>query len=221
MEKNEKIKIEDLLNKIDKEFPKISLKSISEVEEYIRNEEINAKVIKELSFFLLDYDKKSIENNTKYGFPESDFEDYKFRDLFIARTYKELVLRFEKDNKDTEKIREFLRLGGQKVFDRKVPYRCLKLGRLDYDDTYDDFKELMRFYQEKIKKYDKTIKFQETDNTKAYIDYKKTKKYNFIKLLIVIVIVTIVFFAGREIGKRTNIIATPSKPGTNTVNEEK
>ena len=151
MEKDEKIKIEDLLKQIDKEFPKISLKSISDLEEFVRNEKLEKKTVKDLSFFLLDYDKRSVENNTKYGFPESDFEDYKNRDLFLVRIYKELAKRYEKENKDTEVIREFLRLGGQKVHDRKVPFRCLRLGRLDYEDSYEE--RLLSF----LSRYDKKI----------------------------------------------------------------
>lgn len=200
MEKDEKIKIEDLLKQIDKEFPKISLKSISDLEEFVRNEKLEKKTVKDLSFFLLDYDKRSVENNTKYGFPESDFEDYKNRDLFLVRIYKELAKRYEKENKDTEVIREFLRLGGQKVHDRKVPFRCLRLGRLDYEDSYEEFKDYSRFYQDMIKKYDKGFKFTESDNTKAYIDNKNTRKANVIKLIIVIAIVLGVLFIGKVVG---------------------
>ena len=150
--------------------------------------------------FLIEYDKKSVDNNTKYGFPESDFEDYKNRDLFLSNIYKELILRFEKDTRDTEKIREFIRLGGQKAHDRKVPFRCLKLGRLDFEDSADDFKELISFYQEKVKRYDKGYKFQESANTKAYIENKKNLGANIIKLAIVIVIVIIISLIGRQVG---------------------
>ena len=83
MKKEEEIKIEDILNKIDKDFPKVSLKNVSLLEEFIRNESLDEKTVKDLSFFLIEYDKKSVDNNTKYGFPESDFEDYKNRDLFF------------------------------------------------------------------------------------------------------------------------------------------
>ena len=107
MKKEEEIKIEDILNKIDKDFPKVRLKNVSLLEEFIRNESLDEKTVKDLSFFLIEYDKKSVDNNTKYGFPESDFEDYKKRDLFLSNVYKELILRFEKDTRDTEKIRDF------------------------------------------------------------------------------------------------------------------
>lgn len=200
MKKEEEIKIEDILNKIDKDFPKVSLKNVSLLEEFIRNESLDEKTVKDLSFFLIEYDKKSVDNNTKYGFPESDFEDYKNRDLFLANVYKELILRFEKDTRDTEKIREFIRLGGQKAHDRKVPFRCLKLGRLDFEDSADDFKELISFYQEKVKRYDKGYKFQESANTKAYIDNKKNLRANIIKLAIVIVIVIIISLIGQQVG---------------------
>ena len=200
MKKEEEIKIEDILNKIDKDFPKVSLKNVSLLEEFIRNESLDEKTVKDLSFFLIEYDKKSVDNNTKYGFPESDFEDYKNRDLFLSNVYKELILRFEKDTRDTEKIREFIRLGGQKAHDRKVPFRCLKLGRLDFEDSADDFKELISFYQEKVKRYDKGYKFQESANTKAYIDNKKNLRANIIKLAIVIVIVIIISLIGRQVG---------------------
>ena len=200
MKKEEEIKIEDILNKIDKDFPKVSLKNVSLLEEFIRNESLDEKTVKDLSFFLIEYDKKSVDNNTKYGFPESDFEDYKNRDLFLSNVYKELILRFEKDTRDTEKIREFIRLGGQKAHDRKVPFRCLKLGRLDFEDSADDFKELISFYQEKVKRYDKGYKFQESANTKAYIDNKKNLRANIIKLAIVIVIVIIISLIGQQVG---------------------
>lgn len=200
MKKEEEIKIEDILNKIDKDFPKVSLKNVSLLEEFIRNESLDEKTVKDLSFFLIEYDKKSVDNNTKYGFPESDFEDYKKRDLFLSNVYKELILRFEKDTRDTEKIREFIRLGGQKAHDRKVPFRCLKLGRLDFEDSADDFKELISFYQEKVKRYDKGYKFQESANTKAYIDNKKNLRANIIKLAIVIVIVIIISLIGQQVG---------------------
>ena len=200
MKKEEEIKIEDILNKIDKDFPKVSLKNVSLLEEFIRNESLDEKTVKDLSFFLIEYDKKSVDNNTKYGFPESDFEDYKNRDLFLSNVYKELILRFEKDTRDTEKIREFIRLGGQKAHDRKVPFRCLKLGRLDFEDSADGFKELISFYQEKVKRYDKGYKFQESANTKAYIDNKKNLRANIIKLAIVIVIVIIISLIGQQVG---------------------
>ena len=200
MKKEEEIKIEDILNKIDKDFPKVSLKNVSLLEEFIRNESLDEKTVKDLSFFLIEYDKKSVDNNTKYGFPESDFEDYKKRDLFLSNVYKELILRFEKDTRDTEKIREFIRLGGQKAHDRKVPFRCLKLGRLDFEDSADVFKELISFYQEKVKRYDKGYKFQESANTKAYIDNKKNLRANIIKLAIVIVIVIIISLIGQQVG---------------------
>lgn len=200
MKKEEEIKIEDILNKIDKDFPKVSLKNVSLLEEFIRNESLDEKTVKDLSFFLIEYDKKSVDNNTKYGFPESDFEDYKNRDLFLSNVYKELILRFEKDTRDTEKIREFIRLGGQKAHDRKVPFRCLKLGRLDFEDSADVFKELISFYQEKVKRYDKGYKFQESANTKAYIDNKKNLRANIIKLAIVIVIVIIISLIGQQVG---------------------
>ena len=200
MKKEEEIKIEDILNKIDKDFPKVSLKNVSLLEEFIRNESLDEKTVKDLSFFLIEYDKKSVDNNTKYGFPESDFEDYKKRDLFLSNVYKELILRFEKDTRDTEKIREFIRLGGQKAHDRKVPFRCLKLGRLDFEDSADGFKELISFYQEKVKRYDKGYKFQESANTKAYIDNKKNLRANIIKLAIVIVIVIIISLIGQQVG---------------------
>ncbi len=201
MEKEEKIKIEDILNKIDKDFPKVSLKNESLLEDFIKNESLDEKTVKDLSFFLIEYDKKSVDNNTKYGFPESDFEDYKNRDLFLSNVYKELIIRFEKDTRDTEKIREFIRLGGQKAHDRKVPYRCLKLGRLDFEDSADDFKELISFYQEKVKRYDKGYKFQESANTKAYVENKKNLGANIIKLAIVIVIVVIISLIGRQVGR--------------------
>ena len=200
MKKEEEIKIEDILNKIDKDFPKVSLKNVSLLEEFIRNESLDEKTVKDLYFFLIVYDKKSVDNNTKYGFPESDFEDYKNRDLFLSNVYKELILRFEKDTRDTEKIREFIRLGGQKAHDRKVPFRCLKLGRLDFEDSADVFKELISFYQEKVKRYDKGYKFQESANTKAYIDNKKNLRANIIKLAIVIVIVIIISLIGQQVG---------------------
>ena len=200
MKKEEEIKIEDILNKIDKDFPKVSLKNVSLLTDFIRNESLDEKTLKDLCFFLIEYDKKSVDNNTKYGFPESDFEDYKNRDLFLSNVYKELIIRFEKDTRDTEKIREFIRLGGQKVHDRKVPFRCLKLGRLDFEDSADDFKELISFYQEKVKRYDKGYKFQESANTKAYVENKKNLGANIIKLAIVIVIVIIISLIGQQVG---------------------
>ena len=62
MKKEEEIKIEDILNKIDKDFPKVSLKNVSLLEEFIRNESLDEKTVKDLSFFLIEYDKKSVDN---------------------------------------------------------------------------------------------------------------------------------------------------------------
>ena len=76
----------------------------------------------------------------------------------------------------------------------------MKLGRLDFEDSADDFKELISFYQEKVKRYDKGYKFQESANTKAYIDNKKNLRANIIKLAIVIVIVIIISLIGQQVG---------------------
>ena len=207
MEKNNLEKLQDLCKDIQTEFPKISLKNIVNLEDFIKKEKVDEKIIKELSFFLLDYDKKSIDNNTKYGFPETDFEDYKDRDLFLCRTYKAIINKLEEQKAEPELIKKYVRLGAQKVHDRKAPYRCLELGRLDYKDTSIFFKDYTLFYSEKIKEYDKSFRFIESENTKAYISNKKTRKENIIKFLLVIAIVIIVFFAGRFLGNiATNFI---------------
>ena len=200
MEKNNLEKLQDICKTIQEEFPKISLKNIVKMEDFVKKENVDEKIIKELSYFLLDYDKKSIDNNTKYGFPENDFEDYKNRDLFLCRIYKTIINKLEEEKEDKELIKKYVRLGAQKVHDRKAPYRCLELGRLDYKDTYNFFKDYTTFFTEKIKEYDKGFRFIESENTKAYISNKKTKKENIVKFLIVIVIVIVVFFVGRFFG---------------------
>ena len=200
MEKNNLEKLQDLCKDIQTEFPKISLKNIVNLEDFIKKEKVDEKIIKELSFFLLDYDKKSIENNTKYGFPETDFEEYKDRDIFLCRIYKIIINKLKEQKGDSELIKKYVRLGAQKVHDRKVPYRCLELGRLDYKDTSSFFKDYIYFFSEKIKEYDKSFRFIESENTKAYISYKKTRKENIFKFIIVIAIVIVVFSAGRLFG---------------------
>ena len=50
MKKEEEIKIEDILNKIDKDFPKVSLKNVSLLEDFIRNESLDEKTLKDLCF---------------------------------------------------------------------------------------------------------------------------------------------------------------------------
>lgn len=216
MENKNGEKLEDILSNISDEFPKISLKNVVNLEDYINSTDLDEKVIKELSFFLLDYDKKSIDNNTKNGFPEKDFEDYKDRDLFICRSYKAIISKLEETEENKDTIRGCVRKGAQKVQDRKIPYRCLELGRLDFKETYPDFKELSPFFSERIKKYDKGYSFEESDNTKAFNSSKKTKAENMIKLIVVIAIVMVLFFIGRFIGQWATKKYTDEKPANQT-----
>lgn len=216
MEKKNDEKLEDILSNISDEFPKISLKNVVNLEDYINNIELDEKVIKELSFFLLDYDKKSIDNNSKYGFPENDFEDYKDRDLFICRSYKAIISKLEENDENKDTIKAYVRKGAQKVQDRKIPYRCLELGRLDFKESYPEFKEYSTFFSERIKKYDKGYSFEESDNTKAYNSSKKTNAENMIKLFVVIAIVMVIFFIGRFVGQWATKKFTEEKPTNQT-----